>query len=77
MYKIKVENACSCFFKSGLFNNLEFEDKEEAKKKAEEMINKMESNFCQKHQFLLSEQLGDFTIFIKSGINQQKVKSCH
>lgn len=65
MYKIRVQNACSCFFKSGFSEVLEFEDKEEAKKEAEYMIKIMKANFCQKHEFALSEQFGDFTIFIK------------
>lgn len=65
MYKVKVENSCSCFFKSGFNEALEFEDKEEAKKEAEYMMKIMKSNFCQKHEFVLSEQFGDFTIFIK------------
>jgi hypothetical protein len=42
-----------------------FENKDEAKKEAESMIKSMKSNFCQKHEFVLSEQFGDFTIFIK------------
>lgn len=65
MYKVKVENPCSCFFKSGLSEQVEFENKDEAKKEAEYMINIMKSNFCKKHEFALSEQFGDFTVFIK------------
>ncbi|MCX6076804.1 MAG: hypothetical protein NTW78_07945 [Campylobacterales bacterium] len=65
MYKIKVQNPCNCFFKSGLSEALEFDTKEEAKKEAESMIKIMKSNFCQKHVFDLNEQFGDFTIFIK------------
>jgi nucleoid DNA-binding protein len=43
----------------------EFSTKEEAKKEAERMIEHMNSSFCQQHEFSLSEQFGDFTIFIK------------
>jgi nucleoid DNA-binding protein len=43
----------------------EFDTKEEAQKEAQSMIDKMNSTFCQKHEFALSEQFGDFTIFIK------------
>lgn len=65
MYKVKVENICSCFLKSGLVESQEFENKDDAKSEAEYMINIMSSNFCQKHEFALNEQFGDFTIFIK------------
>jgi hypothetical protein len=66
MHKIRVENACSCFFKSGLFQMLEFDTKEEAKSKAQEMVNIMKLRFCKKHDFSLNEAFGDYTIFIKS-----------
>ena len=65
MYKVKVENTCSCFLKSGMVESQEFENKDDAKSEAEYMINIMRSNFCQKHEFALNEQFGDYTIFIK------------
>ncbi len=65
MYKVKVENACRCFLKSGFAQTADFDTQEEAKKEAEYMIGIMRSNFCQKHEFALNEQFGDFTIFIK------------
>ena len=65
MYKVKVENACRCFFKSGMAEFSEFETKEEAQKEAEYMIGVMNSTFCNKHEFALNEQFGDYTIFIK------------
>jgi len=65
MYKVKVENSCRCFLRSGLSDNLEFSSQDEAKKEAQSMIEKMNSTFCQKHQFTLVEQFGDYTIFIK------------
>jgi len=64
-YKVKVENVCRCFLKSGLGESSEFNTKEEAKKEAEYMIGIMQSNFCKKHEFILNEQFGDYTIFIK------------
>ncbi len=64
MYKVKVENACRCFLKSGMVESQEFETKEEAQKEAEYMIGIMKSNFCQKHKFNIAEQFGDFKIFI-------------
>jgi hypothetical protein len=65
MYKVKVENPCRCFFKSGLSEVLDFENQEDAKKEAEYMLNIMKTTFCNKHSFSLSEQFGEFTIFVK------------
>ena len=65
MYKLKVQNTCRCFLKSGMSDVQEFETKEEAKKEAEYMIGVMNSTFCAKHEFDLKEQFGDFTIYIK------------
>jgi len=65
MYKVKVENVCRCFLKSGFAEDASYETQEEAKKEAENMIGIMRSNFCQKHEFALNEQFGDFTIYIK------------
>lgn len=65
MYKVKVENACRCFLRSGFAEMQEFSSKDEAKGEAESMIKIMESNFCKKHEFSINEQFGDFTIYIK------------
>lgn len=65
MYQVRVENSCSCFKKSGLAEVANFDTKELAKKEAEYMLGVMKSNFCQKHEFSMSETLGDFTIYIK------------
>lgn len=65
MYKVKVENTCRCFLKSGMVESQEFDTKEEAKNEAESMIGIMRSNFCKKHEFALNEQFGDYTIYIK------------
>jgi len=65
MYKVNVQNTCRCFIKSGMVESQTFDTKEEAQKEAKQMISKMQSSFCQQHEFALSEMLGDFTIFIK------------
>lgn len=65
MYKVKVQNVCKCFLKSGMSETQEFEDKDEAKDEAESMLASMQSNFCKKHEFSINEQFGDYTIFIK------------
>ena len=65
MYKVKVTNTCSCFLKSGLPEVAEFATESEAKKEAEEMTHRMNTRFCHKHEFSLSEKFGDFTISMK------------
>lgn len=65
MYKVKVQNACSCFLKSGLTEVLDFDTEKEAKAEAEAMLKKMQDTFCKKHEFSMTEQFGDCTIFIK------------
>ena len=65
MYRVTVQNPCSCFIKNGLTENQEFDTKEEAKKEAETLIKNMTENFCQKHEFSMMEKFGDYTIYIK------------
>jgi len=65
MYKVNVQNPCSCFIKNGFTENQEFDTKEDAQKEAEYLIKIMSSNFCQKHEFSMTEKFGDYTIYIK------------
>ena len=65
MYKVKVNNACSCFLKNGMAEVLEFKTEEEAQKEAENMLAKMRTGFCRRHDFSMTEQFGDYTLFIK------------
>lgn len=64
-YKVKVQNVCKCFLKSGLAEVSEFASKDEAKNEAETMLKHMEDKFCKKHEFSINEQFGDYTVFIK------------
>lgn len=64
-YKVSVPNTCSCFLKSGLPQVVECNTQEEAKQEAEAMTQKMNTTFCHKHEFVLSESFGDFTISMK------------
>lgn len=66
MYRVEVQNACRCFLKSGLLESQSFQSKEEAKNEAEYLLGVMESTFCHKHKFTLSELLGNYTIAISS-----------
>lgn len=66
MYKVKVTNTCSCFLKSGLPQEEEYDTEEEAQKEANAMMHTMNSEFCHKHEFILHEQFGDFTISMRT-----------
>ena len=65
MYKVNVQNPCSCFIKNGFAETQDFDTKEEAQKEATKMVDEMSRNFCQKHEFSMQEKFGDFTIYIK------------
>jgi len=65
MYKVNVMNPCSCFVKNGFADVQDFDTKEEAKIEAEYLMGIMKSNFCQKHEFSMTEQFGSYTIYIK------------
>lgn len=65
MYKVNVQNPCSCFLKNGFVENQDFDTKEEAQKEATQMMEQMSLHFCQKHEFSMIEKFGDFTIYIK------------
>lgn len=65
MYKVKVHNSCSCMMKSGMAEVLDFSTEDEAEKEAQKMLEKMQSSFCKKHDFVLNEKFGDYEIYIK------------
>ncbi|MDX1295207.1 MAG: hypothetical protein R3302_03005 [Sulfurimonadaceae bacterium] len=65
MYRVEVKNPCKCFLKSGNVEMQTFPTKEEAREEAERMLEQMQTTFCQKHQFVMSELVGNFTITIK------------
>lgn len=64
MYKIHVENECSCFKKSGFENDLTYKDKADALMKAKVMECRMNQEFCHTHYFE-AEDMGD-EIIIRS-----------
>lgn len=51
MYKIVIENECNCFKKSGLQNNLTYENIEDAHMKAKVIECRMNQEFCFTHYF--------------------------
>ena len=65
MYKVTVQNPCSCFIKNAFVEVQDFDTKEEAKNEAEKLLRDMSNNFCNKHEFSMSESFGDFTVYIK------------
>ena len=65
MYKVNVMSPCSCFVKNGLWDTEDFSTKDEAKIQAEALIHKMQTSFCSKHEFSMSEQFGSYTIYTK------------
>ena len=51
MYTIVIEEECSCFKKSGMENNMTFENREDMLNKARVMECLMNQQFCMKHYF--------------------------
>ena len=62
MFKINVDKECGCFKRSDLENNIEFQSKDDALTKATAMVDKMNFEFCGKHEFVLSEAGDTFQI---------------
>ena len=66
MYKVNVMNSCSCFIKKGFADTQDFSSQEEAKKEAESLLETMQTKFCKKHDFSMTEQFGSYTIYTKN-----------
>lgn len=62
MSTINLDRECGCFRRSNLENNKSFESKDDALMEAQAMINHMNTKFCKKHSFTLSENGTDFSI---------------
>lgn len=62
MHKIIVENQCACFKESGMEDTIELESKDNALIKALRMKDKMNQEFCRKHDFQVSEKDENFII---------------
>lgn len=58
MYKIHIENECSCFKKSSFINDEEFKDKADAIMKAKILECRMNQEFCHTHYFE-AQDMGD------------------
>lgn len=62
MNQVIVEKECSCFKKSDLQNNIQFDSKDKALIKALRMKDKMNQEFCRKHDFQVAERDENFII---------------
>ena len=62
MYTISFTKECGCFTRGGMVNNQRFASREEAKAKADEMMEDIEDTFCQKHHFELVEHENGYTV---------------
>lgn len=65
MYSVNVQNVCRCFLRAGMPEMQDFSTMEEAKAEADRMLKQMQDNFCKKHEFILNEQFGNYTIIIR------------
>ncbi|MEA3354460.1 MAG: hypothetical protein U9Q33_11645 [Campylobacterota bacterium] len=74
MYVINVNKECGCFKKSIYENNMKFDSIDEAKLQADLMVNYMNSKFCHKHGFELSQN--DKTLQITMGEHAQSSSGC-
>ena len=62
MYTINFTKECGCFTRGGMVNNQSFASKEEAKAKADELMEDIEDTFCRKHCFELVEHDSGYTV---------------
>lgn len=74
MIKINVLKECKCFQESDFVNNEEFTSKDDALLKAGHMVRYMNEEFCQKHNFILSEVGNEFQIAVD--MNEAKKSGC-
>ncbi len=56
MVSLEVEKRCGCFTRARLEESLRFDTKEQALKKAKEMLMIMNNDFCGKHKFKIVEE---------------------
>lgn len=64
-YYVAVKNPCRCFLRDGGVENQIFDTKQEAAESAEILRDHMQKTYCKKHQFILTELAGNYTITIR------------
>ncbi|OCL93767.1 hypothetical protein [Aliarcobacter thereius] len=62
MYKLVIQDKCSCFYKYKLDGTFEFYSKDDALQKAIDLRNYMNNTFCKKHSFEVQEMFNNFII---------------
>ncbi|CAA6811557.1 MAG: Unknown protein [uncultured Sulfurovum sp.] len=70
MSTINLDRECGCFRRSNLENNTSFESKDDALMQAQAMVNHMNTKFCSKHGFTLSEDGENFSITMGQPVRQ-------
>jgi len=76
MNTIIVEKECGCFKRSDYENNMSFASKDEALLQAKLMVNHMNTKFCQKHDFEVSENGANFSIAVNAKQAEQSSGCC-
>ncbi|MCX6073790.1 MAG: hypothetical protein NTY39_05675 [Campylobacterales bacterium] len=64
VYRVEVKNPCRCFMRDGGVEQQHFSTSNDAKEEAERLLERMEKNYCKKHQFVLTQMAGNYTITI-------------
>lgn len=64
MFTICVDKECGCFKRSSFENNMNFSSKDDALIQAKLMVEHMNTKFCKKHGFELSEDGANFNITV-------------
>ncbi|HEX5623877.1 MAG TPA: hypothetical protein VFX57_05510 [Sulfuricurvum sp.] len=65
-YRLEVKNPCRCFMRDGGVEQQTFASAAEAKEEAEALHARMQKSYCKKHQFVLTQTAGHYTITIQS-----------
>jgi len=76
MATIIVEKECGCFKKSNFVNNESFESKDDALLKAQHMVEHMNNEFCNKHEFKLREEGDNLHISVDLCEEEPKKSGC-
>jgi hypothetical protein len=64
VYKVEVKNPCRCFMRDGGVEQQHFTSSSDAKEEAQRLLERMEKNYCKKHQFALTQMGNNYTITI-------------
>ncbi|MBN2894443.1 MAG: hypothetical protein JXK05_00935 [Campylobacterales bacterium] len=74
-HHVVIEKLCSCAKKEGLSQIQTYEAKSKAKSTAEALLAQMQSSFCGKHEFDITEVDEHYVIGMLSGCGCSKSKA--